>query len=173
MLVWWNDSQLTHTHIYMHTNICMCVYTYLWITVTNRKLFSTQVIPSKEVRSDLAGHVMKHFIFIHHLSCKPITKFFKASLSTHSWTAQLNFSALQEASVDVAGQGWRWKQWPSFRRMIEYWKTGKFMQWDMHFFRQSERVCPLSRWLLEGMWRELVGMAISDGRRNQNRKPVP
>lgn len=138
MLFWWNNSQLTHTHTNMHTKICMCVYTYLWITLTNRKLLSTQVIPSKEVRSDLAGHVMKHFIFIHHLSSKHITKFFKASLSTHSWTAQLNFSALQEASVDVAGQGWRWKQWPSFRRMIEYWKTGKFMQWDMHFFRHSE-----------------------------------
>lgn len=107
---------------------------------------------------------MKHFIFIHRLSCKHIMKFFKASLSTHAWMVQRSCSVLQEASVDVAGQGWRWKQWPSFRRMIKYWKTGKFRQWDMHFFKQLKRLCPLSRWLLKGIWRELVGMAISDGK---------
>lgn len=144
----------------MHANICRGVYTSLWITitnrrtVTNRRLVSTQVIRSEEARSDWDGQAITCFIFIlffFYLSCKHITKFFKASLSTHSWMVQLNCSASQEASVDVVGQGWRWKQWPSFRRMIECCKTGKFMQWTTHFFRQLGRLCPLNRSLLEGI----------------------
>lgn len=59
------------------------------------------------------------------------------------------------------------REWLSTGKL---WSSGNGICTFLGSWRGSE---PLSRWLPKGIWRELVGMAISDGRRNQNRKPVP
>lgn len=59
------------------------------------------------------------------------------------------------------------REWLSTGKL---WSSGSRICTFLGSWRGSE---PLSRWLPKGIWRELVGMAISDGRRNQNRKPIP